>query len=133
MQYVEPNEYGDIRFADLGTIWRLERHGEQVLWGEGHLGIDLIGEQHGAAEGYALRVEEDVTPAYDDLEAHEFYALVDADAVGPDGGVDLRPEFVVGLAFGSVKRKMIPAACPDVTAVRLGADEEFEPIAQPAP
>lgn len=121
-------DMGDLQATITHNEWRLERDGETILWGEGVCFIDLAGAQD---RGYKL-YEGDNVPW--DEAGHEVWGIFTEGTVGEDGEVrdpdhNTGVGFPIGAAIGAVERKMIPAASPDVTALRLAPVEDLDPAA----
>lgn len=96
--------------------WQIERSGEVILWGQGTIFLDL--ETWPNDGGYRLQIlEEDLEPA--DVPAR-FWALTDPDGYPDPARIDLH-----GFAIGTLERRMVPEATPDLTGVELRPSEGF--------
>lgn len=114
--------YGDMHGVVGWNEWKLWRDGEQIMWGEGIMMIDIT---DATDKGYKLIVGDHVTWSNHD---GELFVLLGPNGVDEDGEVIVHPQTFRGLAYGTVARKMIPAASPDVTAVLVEPAESLDPI-----
>lgn len=122
---IPPDVSGDLIESVLYQEWVLIRSAETVLWGRGHLSLDIIDAD---AKNYELRLYDNA--AADDFD-HIPHILVTPGTIGKDGGYQQPPlGRTIGMALGEVRRKIVPAVSPDVTAIRCEPTEEFEDFSE---